>query len=64
MVSLHCPTQRLKQTQIPIYKFQTQWESVLMSVSVQCEHLSTIITTTHLFGLGVGQCEHTIKVYL
>ena len=41
VIRLHCPT--LRQTQLLINLHRTQWESVLMSVSVQYEHLHTIL---------------------
>ena len=33
----------------------------MMSVSVQCEHLCTILLNPFLIGVGVGQCERIIK---
>ena len=57
-----------KQTQIPTNLHRTQWESVLVSVSVQYKHLHTILYNPFFIGLcirlGVGQCEYTISVML
>ena len=60
MVRLH----DLTQSQIPINQHRTQWESVLMSVSVQCEQLHTILCNPFFISLCIGlcarQCEYTI----
>ena len=66
MVRLHCltlgQTQRLRLTQT--LKHKAQWKYMLMSVSMQNEHLHIILHNQFLIGscigLGVGQCEHTI----
>ena len=46
---------------------RTQWESVLISVSVQCKNLHTILCNQFsirlCISLGVGQCEHNKKVF-
>ena len=47
MVRSHCPTprqtQRPRQTQMLIKRHKTQWKPVLVSVSVQYEHLHIIL---------------------
>ena len=60
MVRLHCPTLR----QIPIHFHRTQWESVLVSVSVWCEHLGKILYNPFLclwIDPGVGKCGQTVS---
>ena len=44
--------------------YSAQWESVMMSFSVQYEHPHTILYSPFFIGLGVcvGQCERTIVV--
>ena len=34
---------------------------MLMSCSVQFQHFYTILYNAFLIGIGVGQCEHTIR---
>ena len=67
MVCLHCPTskqiQKPRQREIQINSHRTQWKSVLTSVSLQYEHLHTILYNPFyrfLYWLGVGQYKCTI----
>ena len=65
MVRSHCltsrQTQRPRQTPRPIHRHRSQWESVLVSVPLQSEHLHTILLKPCFISLSVGQCEHTMK---
>ena len=70
MVRLHWPTSRQtqepRQTQILIKLHRNQWESMLVFVCVQHEHLYTILQKSFylpLYCLGIGQCEHTTGAY-
>ena len=52
--------QKLRQRQTPINEHRTQWESVLVSVSVQYEHLYTIPYNSFLSVTVSGSSEQTI----
>ena len=65
MVCSHYPTPTDTETKTDLITTMSKWESVLMSVSVQYEHLHTILYNPFFICLGVcvsvGQCERTIR---